>query len=137
MLWGKPCNIFHLGSIAPVPPASSFLPLQQSENSFTSMIYLAEEKASTCADISCPPAKICVLSATGQPTCKCLVECTRKLKTGPVCGMNGKEYPDLCDLKNDECVEGDYILVRKYGGCGPTSKIYPATLVLYHQVLFS
>jgi len=74
----------------------------------------------SCADIKCPPAKICVLNAAGQPTCKCLVECTRKLETGPVCGMNGKEYPDLCDLKNDECVKGDYILVRKYGGCGPT-----------------
>ena len=77
----------------------------------------AESKKPSCADVKCPPAKICVINSAGQPTCRCLIECTKKLGTGPVCGMNGKVYPDLCDLQNDECATGDYILVKKYGSC--------------------
>ena len=77
----------------------------------------AEDKKLTCADIKCPPAKICVLDKAGQPSCRCLVECSKKIGTGPVCGKNGIEYQDLCDLKNEECKNGDYILVKKYGGC--------------------
>ncbi|XP_065054185.1 follistatin-like [Rhopilema esculentum] len=70
-----------------------------------------------CTDIKCPPSKICVMDENGNPGCRCLVECKKKFGTGPVCGHNGVEYPDLCDLINAECKTGDYILVRKYGSC--------------------
>ena len=78
---------------------------------------LSEDAALTCAKMKCPPAKICVLDENRQPKCRCLVECSKKIGTGPLCGRNGKEYPDLCDLKQDECRTGDYILVKNYGPC--------------------
>lgn len=98
--------------------------------------YFSEDKKPSCVDIKCPPAQICVLGPGGLPTCKCLVKCTKKFETGPVCGMNGIEYPDLCDLKNDECAKGDYILVKKYGSCGRKSKPLLLFNVTYRRSFF-
>ena len=81
------------------------------------------EDKPVCTDIKCPPSKICVMDENGNPGCRCLVECKKKFGTGPVCGHNGVEYPDLCDLINAECKTGDYILVRKYGSCVRKGKL--------------
>eukprot|EP00112_Aurelia_sp_Birch-Aquarium-sp1_P021413 Seg5765.1 transcript_id=Seg5765.1/GoldUCD/mRNA.D3Y31 product="Follistatin-related protein 3" protein_id=Seg5765.1/GoldUCD/D3Y31 len=74
-----------------------------------------------CQTTKCPPAKICVM-VNEKPTCKCLIVCKRRFGTGKVCGQNGKVYPDLCDMINEECRTGEYVMVDKYGACQKPEK---------------
>ena len=51
----------------------------------------------------------------------CDLKCTRIYK--PVCGSNGKTYPNECLLKREKCVKRLFIQVAKTGSCDETVEV--------------
>ncbi|XP_048588426.1 uncharacterized protein LOC5502690 isoform X2 [Nematostella vectensis] len=71
-----------------------------------------------CATKQCGLRQLCELSRQGRPVCVCPRNCkSGKWKQTPVCGKNGKQYTNACELYRHECQLGEEVGVMWPGPC--------------------
>ncbi|CAB3372768.1 Hypothetical predicted protein [Cloeon dipterum] len=76
----------------------------------------------------CPIGAKCIASADGRSAhCECPAECTESLGemsgSRAVCGSDGADYANLCELRRNACNRDLDISVKYYGKCDPCSNI--------------
>ncbi|CAL8148206.1 unnamed protein product [Orchesella dallaii] len=80
-----------------------------------------------CADKACLFGSRCVASADGHyATCECPTSCPNygdSDDSQPVCGSNGVNYRNKCELDREACRLGRNITVRYEGKCDPCEDI--------------
>ncbi|XP_059489147.1 agrin-like isoform X3 [Neocloeon triangulifer] len=76
-----------------------------------------------CAQKQCPPGARCVASADGRSArCECPAKCPAygdHVGSRPVCGSDGVDYANLCQLRRAACTADADITVRYHGKCDP------------------
>lgn len=84
---------------------------------------------SECLDLRDPcEEKECHFGAECQPSldgrsaeCLCPAQCAtygESSRSRPVCGTDGKDYPNVCEMRRTSCLEMRPINVRYKGNCG-------------------
>ncbi|XP_060914528.1 agrin isoform X5 [Labrus mixtus] len=72
-----------------------------------------------CADVACSYGSTCVQSSDGlSAKCMCPLGCEGKPKQ-TVCGSDGKDYPNECELHQHACKNQKNIRVQYPGPCDP------------------
>lgn len=66
----------------------------------------------------------------GSATCVCSELCPLILQ--PVCGSDGKSYPNNCSLEVEECITGKELTVVALGECGKLPYKVRALKILIH-----
>ena len=69
----------------------------------------------------------------GAPTCQCNEICTADYT--PVCGSDGKTYPNECGLEVEACKTGKNLTVVKQGECG--MYLNTNAKIMYHLLLLA
>lgn len=78
--------------------------------------FLAED----CQNVKCPETDVCVLvKNNGEPICYPKKHCNPNAHPGPVCGVNGVTYPNVCALNLNRNKQGRTIDLAHRGACGP------------------
>lgn len=84
-------------------------------------IFPAETK-DPCRDKKCPYGARCVASIDGRSaTCECPLRCPAygdHAGSRPVCGSDGIDYKDQCELRRAACAANREVTVRFHGKCG-------------------
>ena len=79
-------------------------------------------KKNPCANKRCSLGAICVSTKDGTDSrCVCPLVCYHYGNSDdniPVCGNNGKDYDNYCELRKDSCESMTEIKVKDYGRCG-------------------
>ncbi|XP_052821290.1 agrin-like isoform X1 [Mya arenaria] len=85
-------------------------------------------KGDPCEDMKCHYGAICVRTKDGlSARCQCQDVCYNfgdSLGSGPVCGTDGKEYANNCEMMRASCVGLTEIYVQYYGKCDPCEGFY-------------
>ncbi|XP_064642356.1 agrin-like isoform X19 [Lineus longissimus] len=80
-------------------------------------------KKDPCAEKICENGARCVPSVDGfSARCQCIEKCYDygdSMNSWPVCGVNGVDYKNLCELKKTSCLQMKDIKVKYYGKCDP------------------
>lgn len=80
------------------------------------------EQPDPCKDKKCPYGARCVPSLDGKTAdCRCPESCPNlgdHVGSRPVCGSDGLDYRDSCDLKRAACLANTEITVKYQGKCG-------------------
>jgi coxsackievirus/adenovirus receptor len=75
-----------------------------------------------CRDKKCPYGARCVASIDGlTATCECPTRCPAygdHTGSRPVCGSDGTDYKDQCELRRAACAANREVAVRFHGKCG-------------------
>lgn len=53
---------------------------------------------------------------TGKAICRCPIVCTKEYD--PVCGSDGRTFPNPCVVKYESCLKQKNITIVHYGHCG-------------------
>ena len=69
-----------------------------------------------CEDLECQYYSRCEMTSDASVECKCPEKCEREF--APVCGTNEKTYRNMCVLKLESCLAGEWIRKSKHGNCG-------------------
>ncbi|XP_059489125.1 agrin-like [Neocloeon triangulifer] len=76
-----------------------------------------------CRHQKCPPGAKCVPALDGlSAKCECPTECPLSYGDGSssfVCGSDGINYANLCELRRSACTKNEDIGVKFYGKCDP------------------
>ena len=79
-------------------------------------------KTNPCTNQRCLYGAECMPSQDGKTArCQCPSECPNYGDSqggGPVCGSNGIDYPNMCELRKESCTSMKNIRVKYYGKCG-------------------
>ena len=59
---------------------------------------------------------------TGKAICRCPVVCTKEYD--PVCGSDGRTFPNPCVVKYESCLKQRNITIVHYGHCGKVDLSY-------------
>lgn len=98
--------------------------VQQLIYSATGCYYNVDGK-SPCKEKYCAFGTQCTVSANGQKAeCVCPTKCPYygdSRESRPVCGSDGKDYPNLCELNRYACTNQKDVFVRYNGSCGKHS----------------
>uniref|UniRef100_A0A0P5B1H8 Agrin n=1 Tax=Daphnia magna TaxID=35525 RepID=A0A0P5B1H8_9CRUS len=90
-------------------------------------IAILEDKPDPCADLKCPPGAKCIAAAdASSATCQCPTKCSSygdSVGSRPVCGADGKDYPNTCELHKSSCLANRRIDVKFQGACDPCASI--------------
>ncbi|KAI9555274.1 hypothetical protein GHT06_017789 [Daphnia sinensis] len=90
-------------------------------------IAILEDKPDPCADLKCPPGAKCIAAAdASSATCQCPTKCSSygdSVGSRPVCGADGKDYPNMCELHKSSCLANRRIDVKFQGACDPCASI--------------
>ncbi|KAK6622158.1 hypothetical protein RUM44_001965 [Polyplax serrata] len=85
------------------------------------------EQEDPCKDRKCPFGARCVPSMDGKTAeCKCPESCPSlgdHVGSRPVCGSDGLDYRDSCELKRSACLSSTEIAVKYQGKCDPCENI--------------
>jgi coxsackievirus/adenovirus receptor len=80
------------------------------------------DKKDPCADVNCENGALCLPSVDGMSAqCQCIEKCYDygdSVNSRPVCGVNGVDYKNVCELKKASCLGHKEIKVKYYGKCG-------------------
>ncbi|RUS83809.1 hypothetical protein EGW08_008421, partial [Elysia chlorotica] len=80
-------------------------------------------KTNPCTNQRCLYGAECMPSQDGKTArCQCPSECPNYGDSqggGPVCGSNGVDYPNMCELRKESCTSMKNIRVKYYGKCDP------------------
>eukprot|EP00795_Rhopilema_esculentum_P015410 gene15410-6650_t len=77
-------------------------------------------KKDPCFEFSCPKGSVCMVDENMRPFCKCHGHChPGDHYTGILCGRDGKEYKNICELKKVNCGHHSLsrITVKNFGKC--------------------
>ncbi|PSN47765.1 hypothetical protein C0J52_20455 [Blattella germanica] len=81
------------------------------------------EMTDPCRDKKCPYGARCVASVDGRTaSCECPTRCPAygdHSGSRPVCGSDGVDYKDQCELRKAACAAGKEVSVRFHGKCEP------------------
>uniref|UniRef100_A0A0P6FGP9 Agrin n=1 Tax=Daphnia magna TaxID=35525 RepID=A0A0P6FGP9_9CRUS len=90
-------------------------------------IAILEDKPDPCADLKCPPGAKCIAAAdASSASCQCPTKCSSygdSVGSRPVCGADGKDYPNTCELHKSSCLANRRIDVKFQGACDPCASI--------------
>ena len=82
-------------------------------------------KRNPCEDETCHYGAICVISKDGlSARCQCEETCYDygdSFGSKPICGSDGKDYKNNCEMKRASCISLTKIVVKYYGKCGKCS----------------
>lgn len=85
-------------------------------------LYLFKGQNDPCKDKHCPYGGRCVPTTDGKnSTCQCPTKCPNygdHAGSRPVCGSDGQDYDNQCELRRAACHAGVNITVRFSGKCG-------------------
>lgn len=80
------------------------------------------EQEDPCKEKRCPFGARCIPSADGKTAeCRCPENCPSlgdHVGSRPVCGSDGLDYRDLCELRRTACLANAEIAVKYHGKCG-------------------
>ena len=80
------------------------------------------EMTDPCRDMKCPYGARCVASIDGRSaSCECPTRCPAygdHAGSRPVCGSDGADYKDQCELRRAACAANRDVTVRFHGKCG-------------------
>lgn len=80
------------------------------------------EQENPCKDKKCPFGARCVPTADGKAAeCKCPENCPNlgdHVGSRPVCGSDGLDYRDNCELRRAACLASTEISIKYQGKCG-------------------
>jgi len=75
-----------------------------------------------CADVQCGFGAVCIPSSDGTSMrCQCPDSCGNH-KRIPICGSDGKDYENLCEIERTSCVQMLNISKKYDGKCGKSSQ---------------
>lgn len=79
-------------------------------------------KKNPCADKECEFGATCVSTADGmEARCQCPQQCYDygdSYGSTPLCGNDGNDYDNYCELRRESCKTMNKIKVKYYGKCG-------------------
>ena len=79
-------------------------------------------KKNPCDGVTCNIGAICVSTMDGEDhRCQCQSECNDygdSEGSMPICGSNGKDYRNWCELQRESCHTLKEIKIKYYGKCG-------------------
>lgn len=79
--------------------------------------YFAADDENDCdSDFKCHNGGYCVIIPTGKAICRCPIVCTKEYD--PVCGSDGRTFPNPCVVKYESCLKQRNISIVHYGHCG-------------------
>ncbi|XP_069999257.1 agrin isoform X5 [Penaeus vannamei] len=86
-----------------------------------------QEVRNPCQGRKCHHGAVCVVEG-GTPQCQCPVEChmyngAAAASSRPVCGSDGKDYPNACQLHKHACNTQRHLEVKYLGKCDPCSDV--------------
>jgi coxsackievirus/adenovirus receptor len=88
--------------------------------------YFAADDETGCDDgLKCHNGGYCIVIPTGKAICRCPIVCTKEYD--PVCGSDGRTFPNPCVVKYESCLRQKNITIVHYGHCGKTEKISTTT----------
>ena len=89
-------------------------------------------------DFKCSHGGYCFVISTGKPICRCPIVCTKEYD--PVCGSDGRTFPNPCVVKYESCLKQKNISIIHYGHCGKMCLKYNFSyyhiIILYLYVLY-
>ncbi|XP_033609084.1 agrin isoform X4 [Cryptotermes secundus] len=85
------------------------------------------EMKDPCRDKKCPYGARCIASVDGlTATCECPTRCPAygdHTGSRPVCGSDGIDYKDQCELRRAACAANREVTVRFHGKCDPCENV--------------
>ena len=106
--------------------------LNISKIAFSCYVFPTEQE-NPCKDKKCQYGARCVPSLDGKSSeCKCPENCPNlgdHVGSRPVCGSDGLDYRDSCELKRSACLTNTEISIKYQGKCGELYSL-PPTLSL-------
>ena len=69
---------------------------------------------------------------TGKAICRCPIVCTKEYD--PVCGSDGRTFPNPCVVKYESCLKQKNITIVHYGHCGKKSNSLQLYFVFIHGI---
>ncbi|XP_037796395.1 agrin-like [Penaeus monodon] len=86
-----------------------------------------QEVRNPCQGRKCHHGAVCVVEG-GTPQCQCPAEChmyngAAAANSRPVCGSDGKDYPNACQLHKHACNTQRHLEVKYLGKCDPCSDV--------------
>ena len=143
------CHSFKTSSSLPTSPSSSptsfsvllalsllltSTPFHSTISAVTGCYMFPPGKVNPCTSKSCKFGAECMPSQDGLTArCQCPSECPNYGDSQggrPVCGSNGVDYPNMCELRKESCTSMKNIRVKYYGKCGKSR--FPLFCFIYH-----
>ena len=91
------------------------------------------------SNYNCHHGGRCTMIMTGKTICRCPIVCTKEYD--PVCGSDGRTFPNPCVVKYESCLRQKNISIVHYGHCGKRWSCYNMILLAlfycFHFILLT
>ncbi|XP_046437323.1 agrin-like isoform X5 [Daphnia pulex] len=103
------------------------VPFDSRAASAASPVAVLDDKPDPCADLKCPPGAKCIATPdASSATCQCPTKCSSygdSVGSRPICGVDGKDYANMCELHKSSCLANRMIAVKFQGSCDPCASV--------------